>query len=271
MVNLTELVQATSMVSIAADSIKESVDEVYRAMLAANGENHSHSKMHWLCHFDAHQQKLCLLPSCYVHERKVKKFCSNTFNTCTYEFSLLKELCAEDLHGLQEDGAFWTYARLQHRSPPTKKVLHLLQDHLAFSELFTCCVACLSPAGTAKKGDMVLFGSMSAGKVVLHIEVDKEVLTLVSICSFQGYDVGTCSGKWQMSDEHFFVYTSSIKCALVYKELPNGTIVGLVPLAFRPKWPRRKSIEESIWTVGMACILLSLLAALTLPFGVLFF
>ena len=244
-------------------------------MLAANWENHSHSKMHWLCHFDAHQQKLGFLPSCYVHERKhkqVKKFCSNTFNTCTYEFSILKELCAEDLHGLQEDGAFWTHARLQHRSLPTKKVLHLLQDHLAFSELFTCSVACLSPAGTAKKGDIVLFGSMSAGKVVLHIEVDKEVLTLVSICSFQGYDAGTCSGKWQMSDEHFFVYTSSIKCALIYKELPNGTIVGLVPLAFRPKWPRRKSIEESIiWTVGMACILLSLLAALTLPFGVLFF
>eukprot|EP00438_Fugacium_kawagutii_P018086 Skav224615 [mRNA] locus=scaffold2059:635:2800:- [translate_table: standard] len=240
LVNVIELVQATSMVpGIAPEHVDNAVDLFFSAVKAADWEDLAHSKFHWLCHFGSHQQKLSFLPSCFCHERKhkqVKKYLSNTFNTQGYEFSILKELCAEDLHHLRQSDVFATHARLKTRSKASKKFASLLQGHLAFRQLYTCSVAYLQPAGIACKGDYILFGeSLNAGEVLFHCEIDSEVLTLVKHFDFQGYDKATCSAKWLKLEQSGFVETQAIKTALAYQDLPNGIVVGLVPLAYRPQ------------------------------------
>ena len=209
----------------------------FNAVKKAGLSSLAHSKFHWLCHFHEHHKKLGFLPSCFCHERKhkqVKKFCANTFSAQGYEFAILKELCAQDLHGLQQKDVFATHARLQHQCKATKKIVAMLEEHVAFTELFTCSVACLKPAGTASKGDVVLLENMKAGQIFFHVQLDQQILSLLEHLEPQGYDPATCSASWKRSQKSIFVDTSSIKCTLVFHELPNGNIVGLVPLAFRP-------------------------------------
>lgn len=132
-------------------------------MKASDWQDLAHSKFQWLCHFVGHQRRVKFLPSCFCHERKhkqAKRWRSQTYNTNGYEFRILKELCSQDLHSLQKDDVFATHARLQHRGAASKQVRKLLQDHLPFTELYTCSVACLEPAGITKKGDVVLFGAI---------------------------------------------------------------------------------------------------------------
>ena len=237
LVHLIELVQATSMVPIEPDLVDKAVADFFASVKASDWEDLAHSKFHWLCHFACHQKKLTFLPSCWCHERKhkqAKKFCSQTYNTHGYEFGILKELCSQDLHNLQKEDVFATHARLQQRGAASKQVRKLLQDHLPFTELYTCSVACLEPAGTTKKGDVVLYGAMNAGQVCQHFEVDNEALTLLKNFVMVAYDSGTCSGIWKTTDDHVFICTSSIKCSLVYSNQSNDRIVGLGPLAFRP-------------------------------------
>lgn len=239
LVHVIELVQATSMVpGITPGHVDGAVGTFFAAVKAASWEEVAHSKFHWLCHFGSHHQKLSFLPSCFCHERKhkqVKKYLSNTFNTQGYEFSILKELCAEDLHHLRKDDVFATHARLKTRSRASKRFTNLLQQHLAFNELYTCSVAHLQPAGIACKGDYILFGnSLNAGEVLFHCEIDNEMLTLVKHFDFQGYDKATCSAKWLKLEQTGFVETQSIKTTFAYQDLPNGNVVGLVPLAYRP-------------------------------------
>lgn len=236
-VHIVELVQATSMVSIPRGHVQQAVDQFFRCVVSAGCQDLAHSKFHWLCHFQDHQKKLSFLPSCFCHERKhkqVKKYSSNTFNTAGYEFSILKELCAQDLHDLQQEEVFATHARLKDRCRPSKRVISQLQEHLAFNHVYTCSVASLNPAGTASKGDVVLYGDMEAGEVYFHMEIDNEVLTLVEKFSKQNYDSTSCSATWQRLQQCVFVDTASIKCCMAYHNLPNGKVVGLVPLAFRP-------------------------------------
>lgn len=238
LVHVIELVQASSMMAgITPRHVEQAVDTFFNAVKKAGWESLAHSKFHWLCHFHQHHKRLGFLPSCFCHERKhkqVKKFCASTFNTQGYEFAILKELCAQDLHGLQQTDLFATHARLQHQCKATKKIVAMLEEHLAFTELFTCSVACLKPAGTASKGDVVLLENMKAGQIFFHVQLDKQILSLVEHLEPQGYDPATCSASWKRSQKSIFVDTSSIKCTLVFHELPNGNIVGLVPLAFRP-------------------------------------
>lgn len=59
-----------------------------------------------------------------------------------------------------------------------------------------------------------------------------EVLTLLKNFVMVAYDSGTCSGTWRTTEDQVFIYTSSIKCSLVYSNLSNDRILGLVALAF---------------------------------------
>ena len=229
LVHVIELVQATSMMAgITPRHVEQAVDTFFNAVKKAGWESLAHSKFHWLCHFHWHHLKLGFLPSCWCHERKhkqVKKFCANTFNTQGYEYSILKELCAQDLHGLQQKDLFATHARLQHQCKATKKIVAMLEEHLSFTELFTCSVACLKPAGTASKGDVVLLENMKAGQIFFHVQLDQQILSLVEHLELQSYDSTTCAASWKRSQKSIFVDTSSIKCTLVFHELPNGNIV----------------------------------------------
>ena len=112
-------------------------------------------------------------------------------------------LCAQDLHALQQEENFATHERLKDRRRPSKKVISQLQEHLA-SPVCTCSMACFNPAGTASKGDVVLYGDMEAGEVYLHIEIDNEVLTLVEKFSHQNYGSSSCSATWQRLQQCVF-------------------------------------------------------------------
>ena len=161
---------------------------------------------------------------------------------------------------------FATHARLKDRCRPSKKVVSQLQEHLAFNHVYTCSVASVNPAGTASKGDVVLYGDMEAGEVYFHIEIGNEVLTLVEKFSHQNYDSSSCSATWQRLQQSVSVDTASIKCCMAYHNLPNGKVVGLVPLAFRSSWKRKwvavKHVK-ALWLLLEAFWLLSqsLLAA----------
>ena len=73
---------------------------------------------------------------------------------------------------------------------------------------------------------------MSAGQVCQLFQVDNEVLTLLKNFVMVAYDSGTCSKTWRTTEDHVFIYTSSIKCSLVYSNLSNDRILRLVALAF---------------------------------------
>lgn len=191
-------------------------------------------KAHYSVHLpDQLDRHGCLL-QCFVQERRHKeiKRWANQLQTGSegVERSLLREVTLSHLHDLMSYG---THCLEKWEPQAPEDVARAFQHHFVLYMLEGALEVSLWASRT-KRGDIVMVGASSVseemvGEVWFHLRYQDTELTMVA-----KYDPTSTKNSFKASKDTFFVPTSAIRGACIYKTNGPGQIV-IAPETFWPK------------------------------------
>ena len=102
--DIVECMQAVALNIITPVDLRARIDAFYDLCEAAGWRKFMHPKFHWLVHLPQYLQRLGMLLSCFVHERRhrmLKRYADDVKNTRGYERTLLSEITCHHLASLK--------------------------------------------------------------------------------------------------------------------------------------------------------------------------
>jgi len=241
LVDVVDIILATSRISVAATRLLDAVEKFLQLFVDVWGFEWMTPKFHWLLHLPSVLRRFMKLLSCFCLERKhrvAKRYATELANTSSRTASsLLQEVVSHHFVQLNHPDSFsFGVGLVGAKAPSTamKKVfaeLGLGDQHVMWSR-----ESRFSPLATCMKDDMVIFNSadgIKAGKVQLHCEVEGVATSLVSFLSLVKKEAGSGYAVWANSGVTQLIETTSIVDTVVYSNLANNSVGIILPLEFR--------------------------------------
>ena len=209
-------------------------------------------KFHWLIHLPYHYGRFCMLPTCWVHERKhkvAKQYGGHIHNTTTFEKSMIGEVVSHNLAALSTADVFDTFPALVNPSRPRAALHGFIEERLGMSfsssELYVASRARIIPAGYVCKGDVVIARSQEldkyiGGEVMLIIEAMGQAMILLNVYTPTAFDQDEGVCDWNTRPTGHLIDLVDIWSPLVYNTLGVDSIRSLIPWVFRKYEPSSK-------------------------------
>jgi hypothetical protein len=231
---------------VTADVLRAQVAKFLNSCVDAGWRDYMHPKFHWLVHLPSHLGRFKFLPTCWVHERKhrmVKRYASDVYNLAAFERTVLSEVTAHHVAGLDDESTFaFNIGLINSREAPAKLKAALAK---LFEVPFFVAGACrtalqarFSAHGICNTGDVVLVAPLGpsrfdVGMVYALAEVLGEAVALVAVMQHVSADAATGTAQFRETQNLEVMQLSDVWAPLVYSKSREGIVRVLVPVHFR--------------------------------------
>ena len=244
--NVLEFISSVNRGKITADMIGTAVESFLELFVSVWGVNKLIPKMHWLLHFRKHFQRYELLIACFVTERyhrHPKRYASEMKNTRkSASNNVLKEVVCHMLVKMQSPNAFNFNVGLVDGRPASDRVRARIFRHLDMEDdgshiVNTANESRFNRFGTCKTNDIVLLHdpepTIAAAKALLHVEINGEPLSLVSLFLLKSIDRDAGYSEWHSDSNPTVFSTGAILDTVTTSQIDAHTTAVLLPCDFR--------------------------------------
>lgn len=243
LVDVIEMLQATTLEKIEPDDLRAAIDKWYRWCRKTKWQEFQSPKWHWPIHLPCHLGKWGFLPSCFAHERKhkvLKRYGNDVYNTTNYAKSIYKQMLKHILFDLRQPGVFSKGTRLIDPRPMPKRLHRFLEQALGIT-IDSAHASCsykvkLSPAGTCSKTDVVMIKvaeGVVAAEVWMNCEVEGICMSLVNLWLLIKHDKKAGYMDWEKSECSTLVQTKDIICPVIFSVQSASQVRTIIPWQLR--------------------------------------
>jgi hypothetical protein len=244
--NVLDLLLAVPLGYVTEEDLRDAIDDLLKACVAAGWKDRLTPKFHWLIHLSIELGRFGGLLACFVQERKhkvVKRFAELHRNNMGYETGILADIVCQHLADLYPADKFNLKPRLMepvHQcSDAVASTLRLyLDDVFTEGDMRTSRRARVSEFEVVSIKDVALV-QWEPGRIVVGVlwylfACGETTAALFSLWPVESRDESQGTVIARMLDTRLRICSvEEIICAVSYRRKPDGTAQIIVPCSYR--------------------------------------